>query len=372
MGNRRVALLALAGASLLTVAACSGVSTGQTANSATGSGSGSTTKYDVTTSWGTFHLASRIQQKLQQHATMNAVLSINSLTIPIYTDSYKYALPLGIAEASQKYGVKLDGKLVGPVSVNVAQQVSQIQQAVAANQVDCLGVAGGDPALGPEINQLANQGIPVFTIGVDIPGSHALSGFQADYTHEGDALAEATVAFFKAKNIPLKHVAMTSGQSTATWAQQRMQAYQNRLTQLDPGVDFVNTSKTALNTGFSNADVYSDVHAYLVGHPDVQVVYQTDTGATTVAKVVSDLNMGGKTFVVGHNPDLNTFRLIQQGAQIASADQDFIGQAKFAGLACGALLGAGQVLPKDSQGTIVTNANVAQAQQRFMQATGGH
>jgi ABC-type sugar transport system substrate-binding protein len=378
---------ALLAASVVVLTACSSAvvsgagSSSSPAGSSAAAGSGANISdsgatanapYVYKASWGTFTLAPNIASDLKSQKPLKVVLSLASLTIPIYASQFQYAFPLGLQSGEAASGVKLTGKVIGPVTANAAQQVSQIESLAAANQIDCLALdTSGDPSLAPAINKLISQGIPVFTVSADLANTHRLGTFQVNYTDEGQQAAQATVDFMKAKNIPIKSVAMTSGATPAIWAQTRMQSFESEMKKLVPGVQFLTDAKTALNTGFTPSDVYSDVRSFLTGHPDVQVIYQTDTGATTINKVITDLGRQGKTFVIGHNVDLPTLQAIQQGTQIATLDQNFVAQSKFAGDACAAFLGKGKVLPNENKSLLITKSNAAEARTAFQQSTGG-
>jgi ABC-type sugar transport system substrate-binding protein len=178
------------------------------------------------------------------------------------------------------------------------------------------------------------------------------------------------VDFFENAGVELKKVAMTSGAVDQLWAQTRMQAFEAELKKLVPGVEFVNSADSALMTGFSPTDVYSKVSAFLTGNSDVQVVYQTDTGAATVNKVIEDLGFKGKTFSVGHNVSEAIIDGIAKGFQIATLSQDYPAQAGFAGHACGAFLATGEVLPNGNEPELIDTTNHEEALAAFLESTG--
>jgi ABC-type sugar transport system substrate-binding protein len=375
--RRSRAAAALAVVTLIALAGCSDADT--SANSETNGGESSAgvatdkAPYTYAADWGTFKLSSKIADKLKAKQSINVVLSMQGQTTPIYGPQYKYGLPLGIADAKSQYGIDLSGKLIGPITGgDNAQQVSQIESAAAAGQIDCLALdGGGDPAFERVINKLADQGIPVFTTGTDLEKSHRLSTFHTDWAYEGQLAAKATADFFEAKGVPLKTVAMTSGAVDQIWAQTRMDAFHAELQKLVPGVEFLNDTKGALMTGFSPTDVYSKVRSYMTGHKDLQVMYQTDTGGATVDKVITDLKRKGQTFTVGHNISAPLLDQIEQGVQIATLSQDYPAQAGFAGRACGAFLAKGEVLPNENKPELIDSTNIEQARENFLKSTGG-
>lgn len=374
MRRTRSAVL-LAVVSLFVSVGCSNAKTaGPSSDGKSGASTGDAAKapYSFTAGWGTFKLSSKIADKLKAKNPINVVLSMQGQTTPIYGPQYKYGLPLGIRDGEKTYGIKLSGKLIGPVTGgDSAQQVSQIESLAAAGQIDCLALdGGGNPAFSRVINKLANQGVPVFTTGTDVADAHRLGTFHTDWAYEGRLAAKATADYFSVKGVPLKTVAMTSGAVDQIWAQTRMQAFHSELQKLVPGVKFLNTPKTALMTGFSPTDVYSKVRSFMTGNPEVQVVYQTDTGGATVDKVISDLKRKGSIFTVGHNVSLPLLDGIQQGFQIATLSQDYPAQAGFAGRACAAFLANGKVLPNENKPELIDSTNIEQARQAFLKSTG--
>jgi ABC-type sugar transport system substrate-binding protein len=334
------------------------------------SGQGSPYQYEA--DWGTFTLSPDIAQKIEDGSAINVVLSMQGQTTPIYGPQYAYGLPLGIEAAEEEYGLDLSGQMIGPeAGGDNALQLSQIESLAAAGQIDCLALdGGGDPAFVRIIDRLMEDGIPVFTTGTDLVDSKRLGTFHTDWEFEGQLDAQATVDFFEAKGVDLTHVAMTSGAVDQLWAQTRMQAFEAELKKLVPGVTFVNTAESALMTGFSPTDVYAKVSAFLTGNPDVQVVYQTDTGAATVNKVITDLGREGETFSVSHNVSEAIIDGIAQGWQIATLSQDYPAQAGFAGRACGAFLATGEVLPNTNEPELIDSTNWEAALEAFKESTG--
>lgn len=339
-------------------------------NDAPDQSAGSGIEYEA--EWGTFTLSDEIAKKIEDGDTINVVLSMQGQTTPIYGPQYAYGLPIGIEEATDEYGLDLKGQLIGPdAGGDNALQLSQIESLAAAGQIDCLALdGGGDPAFVRIIDRLIDDGVPVFTTGTDLLDSKRLGTFHTDWEFEGQLDAKATADFFEAEGVDLTKVAMTSGAVDQIWAQTRMQAFEAELKNLVPGVTFVNSADSALMTGFSPTDVYAKVNAFLTGNPDVQVIYQTDTGAATVNKAITDLGLQGKTYSVGHNVSEEIIDGIAQGLQIATLSQDYPAQAGFAGRACGAFLANGEVLPNGNEPELIDTTNWEAALEAFKESTG--
>jgi ABC-type sugar transport system substrate-binding protein len=325
-------------------------------------------------SWGTFHLAPRIAKDLQTHKKLSVVFSINGTATPVYGPQYEYAFPRAIAAANKqykKYHVQLSGKIIGPVQSDPTTQINQLESAIAAGQVDCLALTPATTGFNEVVNKAVAAGIPVFTAGSDADGSHRFSTFETNWPAEGKLAAETAVKFFQKHNITLKYVAMASGGATTQFAQERMTGFYNELQKLVPSVTFLNTPSSALNTTFDPGATYSQTLAYLQGHQNVQLLYQTDIAGGVTDKAINDAGLKGKTFVIGHNVDLQTLAGIKDGTAIATLDQNYIAQASFPARACAAYFATGKILPNTNVDKLITAANVDAAPTLFKKTTGG-
>jgi ABC-type sugar transport system substrate-binding protein len=323
-------------------------------------------------SWGTFHLSPRIASKLKSNSSINVVLSYIAQSTPVYSPEFKYGFAQGVKSASRQYGLQLKGHLIGPVTANTNEQINQIRSQIATNSVDCLVVeSGGVPALAPVINQAVKAGIPAFTTNTDVAASRRFGTFHTNWKQEGRLAADAVIASFKARKVALKEAMLTTGAVDQNWAQDRMQSFAAELKKRVPGIKLANTPKGALNTGFDAGQVYSQVRAFLQGHPDVQVVYQTDVNAVAIDKAIGDLKKKGSIFTAGHNVSNETLDAIAQGTQIVTIDQQFPLQAGWAARACAAYLKTGKILPNDNPPGVITKSNIAAARAAFKKATGG-
>src|SRR5260370_41842944 len=75
--------------------------------------------------------------------------------------------------AKEKYGVTINTRIIGPAQTDPVTQISQIQQAVAAGQADCLSFEPVPPdAFVNVINSAATSGVPPFTANTDSPQAH--------------------------------------------------------------------------------------------------------------------------------------------------------------------------------------------------------
>jgi len=317
-------------------------------------------------SWGTFKLAPRIAAKLQSGRPLNIVMSSAGLTTPVYGPQFSYSFPIGITKASKRYKLKLKGKMIGPVTASTIDQINQIRVQIKSKQVDCLGLTVADAGFAPVIDEAVKAGIPVFTTGGDEPKSRQFGTFKTDWTFEGKLAARTVVAFFKAKGVPLTTAAMTSGGAAYVFSQTRMKAFYSELKRLVPNIKFVNDPSSALDTTFDPAATYSKVKAFLEGNPGIQVLYQTDVEGGVLDKVVNDLGLKGKTYVIGHNVDLTNLAGIKDGTQIATLDQNYLAQAQFPASACAAYLKTGRILPNTNVPIVINAKNVDAAKALFV------
>jgi ABC-type sugar transport system substrate-binding protein len=367
MQNRWVATLSMVSLAAVVVLAvgCGGSAAGVATTAKAGAG-----PFTHSFPWGKFTLSSDIATKVRNKQQLNVVLSIVGMSTPVYSPEFKQGFASGVKSAQATYGVKLKGHLIGPVQADANEQISQIRSQLATKQVDCLVIeAGGLPAFAPVINQAVAAGVPVFTTNTDVARSHRFSTFHTNWQQEGQLAARATAAFFKKKGIALKEVVMTTGQVDQNWAQARMDGFMTKLKKLVPGVKFDNTPKTALSTGYDASAAYSQIRAFLQGHPGVQAVYQTDINADAAVKAIAAVKRQGKAFVIGHNVSLPTLDAIKSGSQIGTLDQQFPVQAGWAAQACAAYLGKGKVLPNANKPLLITAANVVKARAEFIRLT---
>lgn len=319
----------------------------------------------------TFKLAPRIAEKVKSGDTLNVALSMEGQTIPVYGPQYKYGFDAGIKAASDEYGVQLKGVFLGPVAADPTEQIAQVRSQITTNGFDCIAVEGGsNPAWVPVINQMVDQGIPVFTVGTDIDKSKRFGTFKTDNFNEGELDAQAVADAFEKEGTPLKEAMMTTGDIASVFAQERMKGFSSKLKELVPGIKFHNNPDNALQTGFDPAKVYSGIRAFAQGHPGLQVIYQTDAGAEFADKVVRDLGRVGKLFVAGHNVSLPVLKAIEDGVQISTIDQNYPAQSAFPANACAAFLTKGEVLPNTNEPRVVDASNVVQARKDFIE-TGG-
>jgi ABC-type sugar transport system substrate-binding protein len=325
----------------------------------------------VQTDSGPFTLADSIRQRVIDKQPLRIVLSMEGPAIPVFGPQYQYGFAAGVKVAESDSGATIDGKFLGPTPPDINEQINQVRSQAAANQMDCLALEGGGaPNWIPIINDLVSKGIPVFTVGEDIDGSHRLGTFHTDWTKEGQMDAQAVVDYFKAHNLDLKMLALASSVPDQPFAQTRMKGFMDEVKRLAPNAEFANTPANAINGSFDPAATYAAIKAFITGHAGVQVVYHTDVNAGVIDKIIGDLNMNGKMFAAGHNVSDETLAAIKNGVQIATIDQDYPAQSQWAASVCATFLTTGKILPNTNEPLLVTAANVDDAIATLKKTTG--
>ncbi len=369
MGARKAFVLASVAALGLLGSAC-GTSSTPPAASHTGA------PYTAKFSWGQFTLASSIASKIDKKQPLNFVLSFQTLA----TVGAPVNLLAGMRQAADdvktQYGVTVNVRLIGPPNTDPVAQISQVQQAISAGQVDCLAVEPVTPdAFVRVLNQAVDAGVPSYTVNTDSPDSHrfAYSGANDSFPPKGQyqmgqVSGQYSIQWLKDHNITPKVAALVTGDTTAPWAQGRMQGWMDTMKAAYPDLQFVGTPTNALSTGYDPAGIYSQVAAFMNGHPNVDLYFDSDWGAKTIGKLIKDRGLKGKINTIGYNVDTTYLDEVTSGDVMATVDQRYDEQSAGFVTGCAAFLLKG-VVPPDQfqyiQPTVVTPANVADVKARL-------
>jgi len=320
--------------------------------------------------WGTFKLASRIATKIKDHKALQFDLSFQEISEPGAPDLLKVGMQEGAAWIKKTYGVTVNVKLIGTPVTNPPAQISQIQSLADAGQIDCAGVEPVTPgAFNNVINSTMKDGIPVFTVNTDSPDSHRVAYSGVDDTDANSPLwtgriaGNFTVSWAKAHHINLTTAALITGDTTASWAQGRMQGWMNAVKAAFPKIKITGTPTNAFTTGYTPATIQTDMQAYITGHSSVQFYFDSDWGAAEIAQLINKEHLKGKVFTLGFNVDSTYIKDLQQGTLIGTVDQRYDLQAENYVKACGRFLLAGIKPPTYDfiAPSIWTPANVGQA-----------
>jgi ribose transport system substrate-binding protein len=170
----------------------------------------------------------------------------------------------------------------------------------------------------------------------------------------------------KAHNLHFKTFAVSGGDPTQYWAQNRAKGFRLAIQKAIPGAKFVTTEKNMLNTTYDPGKTYDAFKAFYTGAgKSVDVMENVDIGAGYAAQAAKDLGRAGKTFSVGWNVIPNEIAALKNGTQIALFDQNWPQQAAFGAVACAVFMKTGKVLPNTQHLTVITKANLASAQAKL-------
>ena len=265
-------------------------------------------------SWGTFKLAKRIIDKAASGEPLNLIMDNQGTAIPISGPEHT----LGTAEACAKNKARLPivCRVAGPPLTNNAAQISELETLLASGQVDCLGIqAAGTDQFVPLINKFIAAGVPVFGFGSDNPSSERFAFFSQNEYDAGYANGVATAQAVKTNNLPIKEIAMGSGQPSGTWAQDRSRGFTDGYKSVIPDAQFAMNYKNDLPTGssYTTQGVISTVQPYLLANPNVNLFFHTDQGVEGVGDAITNLGLVGKAWASGFNADPAQLDMVDKG-----------------------------------------------------------
>jgi ribose transport system substrate-binding protein len=326
--------------------------------SPSGSG-GSKPPQVVKTDWGTFRLDERIADKVDSKEPIKYVFSYAGAGTPLFSDQYNLGYEQGVEAAEEIY--PLEASKVAPVQPDANQQLSAIRTKLTAGQIDCLSLAPGSAtAFNSLIDQMMDEGIPVFTVGVPT-AAHEFTNFTQVPSKEGAQAAETVLDWMEANGKDFKTFAVSTGDPTQEYSVGRIDSFVNTIKEAIPDARFVTSQDNPLNMGYDPAAAYDKVKAFLAAHPDVQVLENVDIGAESADRAIEDLGRVGRTYTIGWNLTKGQLTAIEKGVQIAMMDQRWTEQAAFGAKACAEFLASGRILPNTQALKPYTKQNVDEA-----------
>jgi len=372
--KRRGRVTVVATGALLVLAACGSSSTTPSAGKSVPSA-----VLSHQFSWGTFHLANRIVQKLTSGQQVNIVVDNQGTGIPVFGKEQLNGTNAGCSDIQHELSAAC--QLAGPPTTDNTAQLAGLQTMLSSGQVDCLALEAPEP--GPFVN-IVNQyiaaGVPVFTENADVPDSHRFAFYALNETAVGVLNGKTTAQVVQQENLPITGIAVGSGSVTGPWAQDRMNGFEQGYKEVFPNAKFFNSATNALETGldFTNTEVVDSVGPFLKGNPSVNLFFHTDQGVEGVALAIKQDGLTGKVWTSGYNVDAAILASIQAGTTLVTVDQGFDTQARDAVNACANYLAKGQVPANPlayTQPYIITKAggpglqSVAQAEARLSAAS---
>jgi ribose transport system substrate-binding protein len=326
--------------------------------------------------WGTFTLSSRIAGKVKAKQSLNFALSFQILNEPGAPSELRAGLKAGAIQVQKELGAKINTTLIGPPNTDPPTQIAQINQKVAANQVDCAGVEPVTPgAFVPVINKTMGAGVPMMTVNTDSPASHRIGYYGVNDADSGPNYASAlqtgkvagafTVAWAKASHVNLntKTAALVTGDTTASWAQGRMRGWVETVHKAFPQMKVVGSPTNAFTTGYIPADIFNKMSSFMTGHPQVSLYFSSDWEAAEIGQLIGQRHLKGKVFALGYNIDGTIVNDLKQGLILGTLDQRFDLQSQTFVVGCARYLLTGKVPGAFNfvQPSIWTPKNVNQA-----------
>jgi ribose transport system substrate-binding protein len=315
---------------------------------------------------GTFSLAKSIRDKIAKHESINYVFSYGSCSIQGFSQQYQTGYQVSVPAANKIYPLKGTRLCPPQTQQDVNTQINQIQAKLNVNQVDCLSIEPqSSTSMAPLVEQTLKKGIPVFTVGLTTFGNE-FTNFTQVPLKEGATAAATVVSYMKAHKLRFKTFAVSGGDPTQYWAQNRAKGFRLAIQKAIPGAKFVTTEKTMLNTTYDPGKTYDAFKAFLSGAgKNVDVIENVDIGAGIAARALKDTGRTGKAFSVGWNVTPDQIAGLKNGTQIALFDQNWPQQAAFGAIACAKFLKDGKILPNTQRLTVITKANLKSAQRKL-------
>jgi ribose transport system substrate-binding protein len=303
----------------------------------------------------TFTLAPRIADKITNKEPLNVYLSYQVLSQTGGPAMLSAGLAQAAKEMGDKYGVTINATLVGPPNTDPPAQISQVQQLVDSGQADCVGIEPVTPdAFQKVIDTTIGAGVPVMTVNTDSPESKRLAYFGANDTDPtnplftGTTAGQFTVDWAQKNGIDIKDAALITGDTTAPWAQGRMQGWLDTVQAAFPNMKVEGTPTNAFTTGYLPNEITPKMEAYMTGHPDVDFYFSSDWEARDIGQLIDKMGLKDKVHALGFNVDQTMLDDLDKGLIIGTIDQRYDLQAKTFLEGCADLL-LGGIVPGEWQ-----------------------
>ena len=294
--------------------------------------------------WGTFTLADSIADKLANDGEFNFVLSIEGTAIPIFGAAMDEGWSRGSGEVAAEHGVDISARTIGPLQTDIPAQVAEIDSLIDAGQIDCLAFEAHEP--GPYVDIIAkavDAGIPVFGVNADSPDSKRFAFYALDELSAGTLAGTLTGEWAVANGIALEKAGLLTGSVEGPWAQNRMKGFIAGISAVLPDLEFVNGPNTDIESqGWDPPQQYAASEAWILGHPDVDIIFHTDQGVEFVAKVIADQGLAGDMYTSGFNMNPAIADFIREGIVVVTMVQGFSNQAYNGAKACGDFMFKGE------------------------------
>lgn len=231
-----------------------------------------------------------------------------TVTSPFYTEG-----KAGWDAAAKSLGVR--AQLVGPVDTDVSQQVTMIEQAIAKPTTAGILVYAMDyNALDPVLLRARAAGIPVIT-GYGDSKNRAVRNSFVGVAQEtiGRVAADLVVKLLNGKG----KVGIVSFVTTQA-QKDRVKGFEDRVKEAYPGIEILGI---APEDGTYEGETKAAA-AFLQAHPDVNLLWITDSGGGYIARVIMEAGLAGKVLVVASDRTPELLDAIRKGTVSATIAQD--------------------------------------------------
>lgn len=288
--------------------------------------------------WGEFSLARSIGDRLFVDERLTFVLSMPSIDTA-RTRMAEQGWSRGVDEVSDVYERVVLGRVIGPESSDARDQASELVSLVEAGEVDCLVVdADGDGLVADAVDTAVAAGVPVFTLGTDVPNSRRFAFYGLDDFDAGRFAGSFVGRWVLDKRILILKAGVLASDPDDRGARARMEGFVEAFLEVQPHVEFVNSADTVEPQGVDADEIYESAAVWLAENPDVDVILHADAGLEPLARVISDQYLHGDVYAVGFGMSETVGNLIHDGVIVASLVEGVAAQAATAAVACGEFL----------------------------------
>ena len=288
--------------------------------------------------WGEFSLAKSTGDRLFVDERLTFVLMMPAIDTA-RTRMAEQGWSRGVEEVSDVYERAVLARVVGPESADARDQAAELVSLVEEGEVDCLAVdAGGDGLVADALDTAVAAGVPVFTLGVDVPNSRRFAFYGLDDFEAGRFVGSFVGRWALERRILILKAGVLSSDPGDRGSRARMEGFVEAFLEIQPHVEFVNSADTVEPQGVDAEELYESAAVWLAENPDVDVILHADAGLEPLARVISDQYLHGDVHAVGFGMSETIGNLIHDGVIVASLVEGVAAQAATAAVACGEFL----------------------------------
>ena len=308
--------------------------------------------YEVVFDWGTFKLADYIVQHLEEGQTLKIQDSWRDPAEP----GWGPVLQDAANAAAEEFGFEYE--MVGPVSGEVAEQASMLDDLIVNQTADCLVVAQQTADLfNPLIDKAMEAGIPVFSYNIDAPDSKRIAHYGQNLPESGRSAAREFLKYHPKEG----KVALFGGNLASDYVIDRLAGFREVIEAEAPDIEFLGPYES----GYDRGKVYSMVEDVYTANPDMTGMYFAEHMSIAGAEFVERNGLQDEVTVVGFNIFPEMMSLIESGAMDSTVGQFIYSQGYEPSRMCYEFLTQGK-LPEvefvDLGGEVVDKTNYQEYQ----------